>query len=171
MSSVAQRRNNYGLARTIVAVLFSGAVIVGGFFEPLVGLAVPALVIVAAVSSLVRKRWFCSTACPRAAILGTFGRSVSRYKSLPAFMKTDRVRTALCGFLLVCSVGQTARNWQAIGNAGRFFWLVCALSLVAALAMSYFFSPRSWCAICPVGALQDNVAKRHTQRREATEQA
>ncbi len=154
------RGRGYGLGRTLGAVLLSGAVIVGGFFQPLIGLAVPALAIVAAAGSLVRKRWLCSTACPRAAILGGFGRRVSRYGKLPAFMRTDRVRTALCGLLLVCSIGQTARNWDAIGGAGRFFWLVCVLSLVVALAMAYFFSPRSWCAVCPVGALQDNVARR-----------
>ncbi|HUW39458.1 MAG TPA: 4Fe-4S binding protein [Rectinemataceae bacterium] len=145
-------------------------VVVGGFFQPLAGLAVPVLVIVAAVGSLLRKRWFCSTVCPRAAILGGFGRRVSLYRNLPAFLRTDRVRTALCGFLLVCSVGQTARNWDALGNLGRFFWLVCALSLAVALAMAYFYSPRSWCAICPVGALQDNVARHNGRKSELAEE-
>ncbi|MGO8696022.1 MAG: 4Fe-4S binding protein [Rectinemataceae bacterium] len=43
--------------------------------------------------------------------------------------------------------------------------------IVVAFAMSYFYSPRRWCAICPVGALQDNVARRQAQRRATAEKA
>lgn len=163
------RGRGYGRLRTVGVVVISGGAIVGGFFQPLFGLIVPILVVAAAIGSLVRKRWFCSSACPRGALLGSLGPRYSRYRALPASLKADKVRTALCGFLLVCTVGQTARNWDSLGQLGRFFWFVCALSLVVALVMAYFFKPRSWCAICPVGALQDNVARRSRSGERAEE--
>jgi polyferredoxin len=40
------------------------------------------------------------------------------------------------------------------------FWVLCAASLSAGLLMGFFFKPRSWCAICPMGTLQDTISRR-----------
>lgn len=146
------------------------AVIVAGTLYPVAGLAVPALVLFAAVSSLFKKRWFCSRACPRGVLLSTTLGRVSRRKPLPRSLRSPAVRTVLCGFLLLCSVGQTLRLRADTAVLGSFFWLVCVLTLALSLVMGLVWKPRAWCAVCPVGALQDNVYARAASAAPASKE-
>jgi polyferredoxin len=61
---------------------------------------------------------------------------------------------------MLCAVGQTARLWPSLQAIGSFFWLVCLVTLAAATLMALVWKPRAWCAVCPLGALQDNLAAR-----------
>ena len=163
--SAAARR----LARPALLVV-PAAVIVVGTLYPVAGLAVPALVLLAAASSLFKKRWFCSRACPRGEFLSrTLGR-VSRRKPLPRVLRTPGVRTFLFGFLILCSVGQTLRLRADMAALGGFFWLVCVSTLALSLVMGLVWKPRAWCAVCPVGALQDNVFARAVSTAPATKE-
>jgi polyferredoxin len=140
-----------------ISLVFSLAILVGSICWPWLGLAVPGLVLVAAVSTFVRPRWFCSTACPRARILTGFIGPVSRYRPSPKGLSSPAVRNPLCGFLMVCSIAQTARLWGQWDALGWFFWAVCATTLVASLVLGWWNKPRTWCTVCPVGTLQQTL--------------
>jgi ferredoxin-type protein NapH len=138
---------------------FSGSIMVGGFFWPILGLAVPMLLAIAVGSTFFRRRWFCSNACPRGSLLSGFTRSVSRYRSLAPALYSQSVRMGLCGFLMFCAVGQTMHLWPSMASLGRFFWIVCIATFVVALIMAIASKPRAWCAVCPLGTLQDNISR------------
>ena len=142
------------------ALFFSLAIVIGSFFWPLLGLSVPLLLLAAVISNFVKPRWFCAKACPRAHTLGGFLPSLSRYRALPAFLYSGAVRTMLCAFVLVCAVGQTSRLRSNIPALGLFFWAVCVITLAAAVALGIFYKPRAWCALCPVGTLQDTLRRK-----------
>lgn len=151
-----------------IALGFSMGVIVAGWFLPVLGLAVPALLVLAIVSNFFRSRWFCAQACPRAGILSHFVARISRYRSLPRFLYSDPVRTAGCAFLMVCAVGQTMRLWPQVEAIGWFFWIVCLLTLALAVILGILFKPRSWCALCPVATLQSTLKSGGTHETATT---
>jgi polyferredoxin len=62
--------------------------------------------------------------------------------------------------MMFCVIGSLARSGGVLPRVGLVFWLLCVLSLSAGLILGFFFKPRSWCAICPMGTLQDTISKR-----------
>lgn len=156
-------RNTVQAAASIAFVL---AVAVGGFFYPLVGFAV-ALVMVAAVAmTLFKPRSFCAKACPRGRALGLALRPFSRGRPLPAGSVTPGAKRALCGFMMFCVVGNVARLAGSADALGRFFWGLCVISLAAGVVVGLLYRPRAWCAVCPMGTLQDTIGQARS-RREA----
>lgn len=143
-----------------LALAFTAAVIGLSLLWPVVGLAVPALVLIAVISNAFRPNWFCSNACPRAKILGGFFRRFSRNRPTPPSLYTGQMRMVLCGALLFCSISQTSRYWKDLPRLGLFFWSVCVVSLVFAIAFALLYKPRSWCALCPVGTLQRSFRRK-----------
>ena len=144
--------------REILSVLFVAAVAVGGFFQPLVGFGVAAMLILALVMNFNKPRSFCSSACPRGTALGFALSQVSLRRPMPPFMRTDRVRRVLCAFMMICVIGSAFRLRSDMGGLGAFFWGLCIVSLSAGVLLGIIFKPRAWCAVCPMGTLQDTLA-------------
>ena len=144
--------------REILSVIFVSAVAAGGFFVPVLGFAVALLLLIALAMNLFKRRSFCSSVCPRGAALGFVFSRVSRRRPLPAFLRTDGMRKALCGFMMFCVVGSTFRLRGDLGALGGFFWGLCLISLSGGVALGALFKPRAWCAVCPMGTLQDTTA-------------
>ena len=160
MPSFATKSKNLRALLALVPL----TVLVAGLFVPEVGLAVPLILMVAVAGSFRKRRWFCSTVCPRAALLDLAASRIPRRKPLPITLRKPSLRTLLCVFLLFCSIGQIFRFRQDFSALGSFFWAVCAVTALVSLAMGYLWKPRAWCAVCPVGALQDSIAARVAPR-------
>ncbi len=132
----------------------------GGYFVPLLGLAVPALLLTALVMNLRRRRSFCAEACPNgrayAAVLG----GLSRRAPLPPALRSAGFRRGLCGFMLFCVINLLIRSGGGWEAAGRVFRGIYFLSLGVGTALGLYFKPRAWCAVCPVGTLQETLSPR-----------
>ena len=94
--------------RAWLSLTASLAILLGALVWPWVGLAVPLLVGIAVLGNFFQPKWFCRKACPRAGLLSGFVGRWSRFKPLPSGLYSLPVRNLLCGFLMVCSVGQFA---------------------------------------------------------------
>jgi len=143
----------------ILSVIFVFSIAVGGIFIPALGLALAGLMVAAIAMTLVKPRSFCSTVCPRGRALGFLLRESPRRKALPAFMLTPNFRKLLCGGMMFCVIGSLVRTGGDLGRMGAVFWTLCAISLSGGLLLGIFFKPRAWCAICPMGTLQDTIAQ------------
>jgi polyferredoxin len=143
----------------ILATIFVLAIAIGGYFYPLLGLALSLLMALAVGLSLFgpRSRMFCSAVCPRGKALGFMLKPLARGKALPAWMLKLQTRRGLCGFMMFCVIGNLARNIRGFEGAGRVFWMLCVVSLTAGVLLGVLYRPRAWCAICPMGTLQDTV--------------
>lgn len=65
----------------------------------------------------------------------------------------------LCGFLMFSVVSLLARYGKGgVPAVGRIFWAVYVLATGLGFVVGSVFKPRSWCAFCPMGTLQDTVA-------------
>lgn len=152
--------------QSALSIIFVLTVAIGGFFYPLVGFAVPVVMLVAIVMPLVRPKSFCAYACPRGKALGLALKPFSRGKPIPASLRTPGIKRALCGFMMFCMIGSVARYLKMPQALGTFFWAVCAISLAAGVIVGLTYRPRAWCAMCPMGTLQETIGaavpKRHS---------
>ena len=142
------------------ALLIILAIGVGGFFQPLTGLALPLLILTAAVSSRFKRRIFCSRVCPRSRIL-PYLKPVSRMRSVPGLFHNRKFRQLLCGAVMLCSIMQFVRmvpDLQGFRTLGSFFWILCLVTLTAAVLLGILYKPAAWCTVCPMGTLQDTLS-------------
>jgi len=42
---------------------------------------------------------------------------------------------------------------------GAIFVSICLITTIIAIILALIFKPRSWCAICPMGTLQEQIGK------------
>lgn len=136
------------------------AVAVGGFFIPYLGFAVAVVMLVAVLMSLQKPRSFCAKACPRGRALGFMLKPLSRGRPLPAGALSTGSKRALCGFMMFCVIGNVYRLFGSPAALGTFFWGVCVLSLGAGVVLGLIYRPRAWCAVCPMGTLQETIGRK-----------
>lgn len=133
---------------------------VAGFFWPLAGLAVPVLIVVALGFNAFSRRSFCAGVCPNGRALSAVFPKVSRGASLPSEMRSPLARSALCAFGLFCVINLLSRTGGELALVGRVFWLIYTVSIGLSAVIAFFWKPRAWCAVCPMGTLQDTVGSR-----------
>jgi len=154
--------------QSAISIVFVLAVAVGGFFYPYVGFAVAVVMVVAVAMTLVKPKSFCAYACPRGKALGLGLRPFSRGKPLPPGFITPGLKRALCGFMIFCVIGNTARLANTPAALGTFFWGLCVLSLAAGVVVGILYRPRAWCAVCPMGTLQETIGAVRPSNKTAT---
>jgi len=152
--------NKREFVQNVASLVFVLLIAIGGFFQPLLGFAVALLLLVAIVMNFRRHRSFCSKVCPRGRALDFALQHVSRRQPLPAFLRTLGSRRILCGFMMFCVIGSSVRLYSNIPALGAFFWSLCIISLSAGVVLGIFYKPRAWCAVCPMGTLQDTLGGR-----------
>jgi len=143
--------------QSALSIIFVLAVATGGFFYPLIGFAVPLVMLVAIIMTFIRPKSFCAYACPRGKALGLGLKPFSRGKPISASLMTPGIKRALCGFMMFCMIGSAARYAKMPVALGTFFWAVCVISLAAGIIVGLVYRPRAWCAICPMGTLQETI--------------
>ncbi|GEM_PF-902841 len=158
------RQSFYNGPFRLVALVFILAVAVGGYFFPLVGLAVPGLIVLALATNLGSRRFFCGRLCPNGRLYSAALHRASRRGTLPDFLRSPHVRRAICGFTFFCAVNLLVRYGGGIAQVARVFWAIYLASIGFGFIMGYFFKPRAWCAVCPMGTLQDTVSFRPAPR-------
>jgi ferredoxin-type protein NapH len=146
------RNLSKALSFSIVAMLA-----VGGFFYPVLGLAVPALMVIALVMNVRSRRSFCAGACPNGKFLAIAVKPVSRNKRIPRALVSPHFRRMLCGVMMFCVIGLFFRGYPDYSVIGRAFWSIYLIALSAGIIFGLIYKPRAWCTFCPLGTLQDTV--------------
>jgi polyferredoxin len=154
--------------KKLLSVIFVLAVAVGGYFYPPVGLLVIGLIILAVVLNFRSTRYFCGRICPNGASLQAVLPKVSRKHRLPKTLYAPELRRALCAFMLFCMVNLMVRFGHSWAQVGRIFWAIYVISLGISYTMGIFFKPRAWCAVCPMGTLQDTLGSTDTAKDRAS---
>lgn len=140
-------------------------IVIGGLFYPLMGYLVVAMMAVFLIIAFFKGRYWCWNLCPRGAFLDMAISKISRNKPVPASFTRMRFRW-LVFFLfmafLVFRIKRTGGNLIAIGAV---FVSMCILTTVIAIILGVATRHRSWCAICPMGTLQDRIGKIKKKRK------
>ncbi len=142
----------------IASLLFVVGVAVGGYFQPLVGLTIPLLLLLALILNIRGRRLFCSSVCPNGKTYAQVLKRVSWGRRLPTLLKSGEFRKVLCGLMLFCVISGLTRFGHGWAGVARVFWAVYVLSLGIGTIMGLIFKPRAWCVVCPVGTLQETLS-------------
>lgn len=139
------------------APLFIFAVALGGYFAPVIGLIVPAMMMLALVLNAKSRRLFCSQVCPNGRTYSVTLPGISRKYNLPRYLAEPGIRRILCAFMFFCVINLLARSGGGLEQIGRVFWGIYLLATGLGFAFGAAYKPRSWCVVCPMGTLQDTV--------------
>lgn len=135
-------------------------IVIGGLFYPVLGYLVVGMISFFLPLSFFKKgRFWCWNYCPRGAFLDGVMSKMSFKKPVPQFFFNPWVRWSvfvlLMGFLTYRII-QTGGNPILIGSV---FVLMCVITTVIAILLSFFFKSRAWCMVCPMGNLQERIGK------------
>jgi polyferredoxin len=154
---IKEKANRKGIQWAMMPLL--PAVIAGGYFYPLIGLVVVALIFFFLVLARFRGRFYCGWFCPMGAFHERVLGKISLNRPIPGLFYKSGFRWTVFGLmmsLLAFRLLRTGGEPEALANAFRFMWIV---STSLAVAIGVVFKPRSWCRICPMASMQALVSQ------------
>lgn len=135
-------------------ILLLPLVIIGGYFCPKIGFTVLGLITLFMVLASRRGRFYCGWLCPMGAFHERILSKASFNRPIPLLFKTRWFRWTLFTLMMGFMTFRLIANWgdaMGIGNVFRTMWII---SMTLAITLGFYFKPRVWCTICPMGSFQ-----------------
>lgn len=139
-------------------------IIIGGFFYPLLGYLVLAMMAFFLTISFFKGRYWCWNLCPRGAFLDIVMSKLSSNKPVPRIFTKQWFRWLILVvviFLFVWRIIKTEGNPIAIGVV---FVTMCLITTIIAIVLAIITKHRGWCVICPMGTLQEKIGQIRPKR-------
>jgi len=140
-------------------IWFLPLIVIGGLFMPILGYLVVAMMAFFIILSFFKGRYWCWHLCPRGAFLDIVMSRLSPNKAVPRIFTKQWFRWLifiLFIVFLVLRISNTGGNLIAIGSV---FVGMCLLTTVLSIILGVTIRHRSWCAICPMGTLQEKLGR------------
>jgi polyferredoxin len=153
---VARRRVIQWILAPIVII-----VIALGWRYPYLGFSVPIVMLMGFIGGIFNGRYVCGNLCPRGGFLDRMLAPLARKVKTPPWMFNMPFRVILLISLMALMIWRILLNPTSIEHWGRVFWLMCTVTTAVALVLAFFYNARSWCAICPMGTMQNLLGRRH----------
>jgi len=132
-------------------------IVIGGLFYPLLGYLVVAMMAVFLTMSVFKGRYWCWHLCPRGAFLDMVMSKASANRSVPKIFARQWFRWIIFILFMAFLI------WRILGTGGNIiaigavFVSMCILTTVISIILAVLTRHRSWCAICPMGTLQQKL--------------
>ncbi|MBM3247879.1 MAG: 4Fe-4S binding protein [Candidatus Omnitrophica bacterium] len=150
----------------LISIWLLPVVVIGGIFYPLLGYLVLAMMVFFLTFSFFKGRYWCWNLCPRGAFLDIVISKASLKKPIPKIFMKQWFRW-LIFVLLMCFVAvRTIRTGGNLIAIGAVFVGMCILTTIISIILGISTRHRSWCAICPMGTLQESIGKIKTSKQE-----
>lgn len=134
-------------------------VIIGGYFCPRIGFTVLGLITIFMILAGHRGRFYCGWMCPMGAFHERILSRISFHKPIPKLFKTHWFRWTLFIIMMGFMTTRLVFHWGdplGIGGVFRTMWII---SMSLAIGLGFYFKPRAWCTICPMGSMQGISSK------------
>ena len=143
----------------LIMVWLLPLIVIGGLFNPMLGYLVVAMMAFFVVLSFFKGRYWCWNLCPRGAFLDIVMPKITLNRAIPRVFTRPWFRWLI--FVLFISflayrILHTGGNLIAVGAV---FVLMCLLTTIISIILGCGMKPRGWCAICPMGTLQEHIHK------------
>jgi ferredoxin-type protein NapH len=149
-SPVAARRQIQWLVAPIVIITIGL-----GWKYPILGFSVPIVMLMGMAGGVWRGRYVCGNLCPRGSFFDRIISLVSLKKKIPTLLRRMPLRwiifTAMMSFM-VWRLAQNPGDWR---HWGQVFWMICVITTSIGIVLGILFHPRTWCAFCPMGTMQN----------------
>jgi len=143
----------------LVMIWFLPLIVIGGLFYPLLGYIMVGMMAFFLTLSFFKARYWCWNLCPRGAFLDIVMPKFSLNKPLPGFFAKHWFRLSvfisLMGFLLL----RLIRSGGDLLIIGAIFVGICLITTIISIILAVFTKYRSWCAVCPMGFLQEKIGR------------
>jgi len=143
----------------LIMIWFLPLIVIGGLFNPLLGYLVVAMMAFFLALAFFANRYWCWNLCPRGAFLDIVISKLSTSKPLPAAFVKNWFRwlvfISFMGFVIY-RLARAGGNFFLIGGV---FVSMCIITTVISIILGVVSKHRAWCAICPMGFLQQKIAK------------
>ncbi len=139
--------------QVIMTVLFF-AVLLGGWFLPLLGYFIPACMVLGVGIAVRRGRKWCDWYCPRGSFYDVLGKMISPGRRIAAFIRQQPARVGLLAFLMAFLTFQIVIRWPDFVSIGMFFVILLTVTTSAGVVLALLFHQRTWCYLCPIGTMQ-----------------
>lgn len=134
-------------------------IVIGGLFYPLLGYLVVGMIAFLLVISFFKARYWCWNLCPRGAFLDIVMSKASPNKPVPGVFAKSWFRWAVLVLLMSFLVMRIIRSGGDLFIIGSVFVGMCLITTVISIILAVFTKHRAWCAICPMGFLQEKIGK------------
>jgi polyferredoxin len=129
------------------------AVIITGFFYPVVGFLLFGCMIGAVGLAFRRGRNWCDWMCPRGAFFDLFFSKISRNIEIPALFRSKALRIFMLGVIFTAMGTQFYFAWGDPGAMGMALVRILTVTTMIGIILALFIHPRTWCHICPMGTV------------------
>jgi ferredoxin-type protein NapH len=147
---VLRRRTIQWLLAPIVIVT-----IAFGWEYPILGFTVPVVMLMGMAGGLIRGRYVCGNLCPRGSFFDRLISIISLRRNIPSGFRAMPLRWIIFGLLMGFMVFRIAQNPSSWQHWGRVFWSMCVITTWIGIVLGILFHPRCWCALCPMGTMQN----------------
>jgi len=144
----------------LIMIWFLPVIVIGGLFYPLLGYLMVAMMAYFLVLSIFKPRYWCWNLCPRGAFLDIVMSKLSRNKPFPKIFVQQWFRLAVFILLMGVLAMRLIRSGGNLVVIGSIFVGICVLTTIIAIILAVFTRQRSWCAMCPMGFLQEKIGGR-----------
>jgi len=134
-------------------------IVIGGLFYPLLGYLVLAMMVFLLVLSFFKGRYWCWNLCPRGAFLDIALSKFSRNKPMPKIFTKQWFRDLVLVSFICLVVFRILRIGGNLIAIGAVFVGMCILTTIISIILGIPTKHRAWCAICPMGNLQEKIGK------------
>lgn len=133
-------------------------IVIGGLFYPLLGYLVVAMMAFFLTLSFFKGRYWCWNLCPRGAFLDIAVAKASRNRPLPKSFSRQWFRWLVFGLFMLFLFARILIAGASLFAIGAVFVGMCLLTTVISVILGIITKHRSWCAICPMGTLQEQIS-------------
>lgn len=139
-----------------------------GYWYPVLGYTVPIVMLAGVVGGILRGRYVCGNLCPRGSFLDRMIAPIGGKRRIPDVLRSMPVRWTVLAVLmglLALRILQRPEGEALWRHVGRVFWLMCVVTTAIAVVAGVLIHPRTWCAFCPIGTLQNALGGAKRQLR------
>lgn len=142
--------NNYNRWIWLLFIIF----LIFGLINPAFGLLAVICMISPVAAGFFKGRIWCGRYCPRGSFYDqVLGRIGKKNRRIPLLLKRAWVRWAVFVSLMAFMAYNLFQAEKTLTGIGAVFYTMVVVTTFIGTVLGYFFSPRSWCKICPIGTI------------------
>ena len=143
----------------VIMVWFLPLIVIGGLFYPLLGYLVVAMMVFFLVLAFFAGRYWCWNLCPRGAFLDIVISRLSANRPFPRIFAKQWFRWSVFILFMSFVSYRIIHTGGSLLMIGAVFVSMCLLTTIISIILGVATKHRGWCAVCPMGFLQEKIGK------------
>lgn len=140
-----------------IMIWFIPLILIAGLFFPYLGYLVLLMMVFFLILSYFKGRLWCSSLCPRGALLDLLISRISLKRKIPKIFYLSKVRWLIFFIFVAFFILQFVLAPKNLNAIGFVFVRMCIITTLLSILIGVPLHHRFWCLICPMGTLQSKI--------------